>query len=480
MQSRRDLYRSIPPVESLLSSPSFAPLLDAYPREQVLRRLREVLDALRDGISRGALAAEDLAVPSICRRTAELLEDRFERYYRRVINGTGVVLHTNLGRAPLAAEAAAALAELAPHPQRLEVDLKSGDRGGRDDGCAGLLVELLSCEAATVVNNNAAATLLILGALARDRQVVVSRGELVEIGGSYRIPEILRESGAVLREVGTTNRTHLRDYEETLVDAPALLLKVHTSNYRVVGFTAEVGLAELVAIGRSAGVPVVHDLGSGSLVDLAARGLPYEDQARSSIEAGADLVCFSGDKLLGGPQAGIIAGRSDLVDRCRAHPLFRTVRPGRLVYTALEATLKIYLLGEATAVERIPPLRSLLISAAKLEDRAARLVARLEPVDGIELGIVAVSSQAGSGSMPARELASTGVRIRPRTIPLEALTGHLRCQDPAIVGRSIDDALVLDVRTLEDEELDAIGEGVQAALAELRGVPGVPAPAEGA
>ena len=479
MQSRQDQFRSIPPVESLLSSPSFAPLLDAYPREQVLRRLREVLDALRDGISNGTIGAEDFAPTAIRRLTAERLDDRFGRYYRRVINGTGIVLHTNLGRAPLAAEAVAALAELAPHAQRLEIDLESGNRGGRDDGCAGVAGGAVGLRSGDDRQQQRGGDAAHPGALARGRQVVVSRGELVEIGGSFRIPDILRESGAVLREVGTTNRTHLATTRRRSPSA-GLLLKVHTSNYRVVGFTAEVGLAELVAIGRSAGVPVVHDLGSGSLVDLAARGLPYEDQARSSIEAGADLVCFSGDKLLGGPQAGIIAGRSDLVDRCRAHPLFRTVRPGRLVYTALEAILKIYLLGEATAVERIPPLRSLLISAAELEDRAARLVARLEHVDGVELGIVAVSSQAGSGSMPARELASTGVRIRPRTIPLEALTGHLRCQDPAIVGRSIDDALVLDVRTLEDEELDAIGEGVQAALAELRGVPGVPAPAEGA
>jgi len=464
MSDASELLRRIPQIDRLLSSPEFSPLLSSYPREQVVRRLREVLEEVRAGIAAGRVGEQDLAPAAIAARVAERLERRFARYYRRVVNATGVILHTNLGRAPLAREAAEAVAELGPHAQRLEIDLETGERGGRDRGCAELLVELVGCEDATVVNNNAAATLLILAALARGRRVVVSRGELVEIGGSFRVPEILAESGAVLAEVGTTNRTHLDDYRRALDAAEAagepagLLLKVHASNYRVVGFTAEVGLEELAALGRERGVPVVHDLGSGCLVDLAARGRPGEQRVGDSVAAGADLVCFSGDKLLGGPQAGVIVGRRGAVARCRAHPLYRAVRPGRLTYAALEATLAIYLRGDEAAAREIPALRRLLATEEELDERARGLTARLAGIDALTVDVVACMSQAGSGSLPVREYASRGLRVQVDGLGADELAARLRQGDPAVVARVQDDALVLDLRTMDGEDEEIVAE----------------------
>ncbi len=460
-----DLLRRIPKVDRLLADAEIAPLLETYPRREVVERLRETLDDLRRHAGEGELREDDLSTAAIRGRLETRLAQRYRPYYRRVINATGVILHTGLGRATLAGEAVRAVAELAPHPQRVEIDLASGERGGRDQGCAQLLCELVGAEAATVVNNNAAATLLILAAMARGKRVLLSRGELVEIGGSYRIPDIMRESGAVLAEVGTTNRTHLRDYAEALDDETGMILKVHTSNYRVVGFTSEVGIADLAALGREHGVPVVHDLGSGCLVDLAAHGRPGETLVRTSlhppasggtIAAGADLVCFSGDKLLGGPQAGLIAGRAEAVEMCRKHPLFRAMRPGRLVYTALEATLRLYLGGGEEAIPHIPALRRLTTPAVMLRPRAEALARRLGEVAGLEVAAVPCDSQAGSGSLPARALESWGVKVTPRRGSATDLAAELRQGEPAILARIQDDALVFDLRTLDDDETDAV------------------------
>ncbi len=472
----QDLLRHIPKVDRLLASAEIEPLLAAYPRREIVERLRETLDDLRRRAGTGDLDEHELSAAAIGKELDARLARRYRPYYRRVINATGVILHTGLGRAALADEAVRALAELAPHPQRVEVDLETGERGGRELGCARLLCELVGAEAATVVNNNAAATLLILAALARGKRVLLSRGEMVEIGGSYRIPEILRESGALLAEVGTTNRTHLRDYAEALDDQTGMILKVHTSNYRVVGFTSEVEIAELADLGREHGVPVVHDLGSGCLVDLAAHGRPGETLVRDSLHlpasggtlhspasggteaAGADLVCFSGDKLLGGPQAGLIAGRAEAVEKCRKHPLFRAMRPGRLVYTALEATLRLYLGGEEEAIRTIPALRRLTIPAEDLRPRAEELARRLEDLPGFKVEASECASQAGSGSLPARGLPSWGVRLRPRRSSAGDLAARLRCGDPSILARVQDDALIFDLRTLDEDEADAVEE----------------------
>ena len=350
-----------------------------------------------------------------------------------MINGTGVILHTGIGRAVLAPQAAEALAELARHPQRLEIDLETGDRGGRDEGCSVLLRELTGCEDATVVNNNAAATLLLLAATARGKGVVLSRGELVEIGGSFRIPEVMRESGAILVEVGTTNRTHLRDYRDAIDEQTGMILKVHTSNYRVQGFTAEVEIEELVALGRERGIPVGHDLGSGCAVDLESRGIAGEPPLRRSVAAGADLICFSGDKLLGGPQAGIILGRAESVERCRRHPLFRAMRPGRLVYTALEATLRLYWRRGGEGVRA--RARVAAIDRAGRQPAAAGAPPGPEAggMSGIEVSVVRCASQAGSGALPAREIESWGVRVAP-AVPLRPATrgraAHRRPRHP--------------------------------------------------
>ncbi len=431
-----------------------AGLTNEYPRQQVLSELRD----LREEINSGQGHERDLTAEAIRDRVAAGLARASLPYYRRVINATGVILHTGLGRAPLAPEAAEAVAELAVHPQRVEIDLESGDRGGRDRGCAELMRELTGCEDATVVNNNAAATLVILAAVARGRRVLVSRGELVEIGGSYRIPDIMRESGAVLAEVGTTNRTHLRDFEQAIDDQTGLILKVHTSNYRVVGFTAEVDIRALVGVGRKRGVPVVYDLGSGCMVDLAARGRVGDESVQELIAAGVDLVCFSGDKLLGGPQAGIIAGKTEAVDACRRHPLFRATRPGRLVYTALEATLRLYRGGDDVALARIPALRRLTAPAAELEDAAESWAAELARIPGLEVEAVSCASQAGSGSLPTHELPSWGVSLAPSWCSLDSLAAELRRGEPAILARTHDERLIFDLRTLDPDELEAIRE----------------------
>ena len=460
-----ELLRRIPGVDRLLLSPEIEPLLSAYPRREVVERLRETLDELRQRAVLGDLDEDELNAAAIRRQLDDQLARRYRPYYRRVINATGVILHTGLGRAPLAGEAVQALTELAPYPQRLEIDLETGERGGREQGCARLLCELVGAEAATVVNNNAAATLLILAALARGRRVLLSRGEMVEIGGSYRIPEIMRESGAVLAEVGTTNRTHLRDYAQALDEETGMILKVHTSNYRVVGFTSEVEVAELAALGREHGVPVVHDLGSGCLVDLAAHGRPGETLVHDSLKAGAELVCFSGDKLLGGPQAGLIAGSAEAVTRCRKHPLFRAMRPGRLTYTALEATLRLYLGGAEEAIDRVPALRRLTTPAGELRPRAESLARRLGDLPAFEIAAVECASQAGSGSLPARAVPSWGVRLRPKQASAEDLAARLRQGDPAILARIQDDALIFDLRTLDEDEAGS----VEGRLRELNG-----------
>jgi L-seryl-tRNA(Ser) seleniumtransferase len=454
--------RAIPKVDRLLASEDFAPLLARHPRAAVVAGLREVLGRVRAEVLGGS--EPEVAAAALAGRVEERLAERALPSYRRVINATGIVLHTGLGRAALAEEAVAALTATASHAQRLEIELESGERGGRDAGCAGLLRELTGCEDAIVVNNNAGATLLILAALARGRQVVLSRGEMVEIGGSYRIPDVMEESGARLVEVGTTNRTHLEDYRRALGPETGMILKVHPSNYRIEGFTAEVEIEALVALGREHGIPVVHDVGSGCLLDLARFGLPGETLLRRPVAAGVDLVCCSGDKLLGGPQAGLLFGRREAVERCRRHPLYRALRPGRLIYTALEATLRLYRAGDETALAHIPALRKLLEPEEVLRRRARRLLRRLTGVPGLEASLVPCRSQAGSGSLPARDLPGWGVRLRSTEIAVTDLAAGLRTGEPAVLGRIQEEGLILDVRTIEEAEVVEIAGRVRGVL----------------
>lgn len=405
---------------------------------------RAVLEEARAALRAGG-APEPLE--TLAERTRERAAALERPFPRRVLNATGVVLHTNLGRAPLAPEAAEAVARIAAGYSDLELDVARGERGSRSTRIAERIRLLSGAEAALVVNNNAAGLLLAVDALAGGREVVLSRGELVEIGGSFRVPEILASSRARLREVGTTNRTHLRDYENAIGPGTALLLKVHRSNFEIRGFTAEVSLRELAALGARTGLPVIEDRGSGTFLDLRPSGIP-EAEVWGGLREGADLVLFSGDKLLGGPQAGIVAGRATLVERMRTHPLARALRVDKLTLAALDWTLRALLEGEAEA--RIPVLRMLLTPLAALRERAERLAAELA-AQGWKTSVEARASVVGGGALPDLELPGAVVRLEPSGSAAELAT-QLRAQDPPVIARIHQGALLLDPRTLDAAE----------------------------
>lgn len=466
-----DPRRLLPAVDRLLATEAFAPLLARAPREVVLRLLRGVQEEERAALARGESGespAERMAAAGwYAARVGERLAALERPSLRPVINATGVVLHTNLGRAPLAGAARAAVERVARSFSNLEYDLEAGARGSRYDHCAELLRELTGAEAALVVNNNAAALVLALNTLAEGRGALVSRGELVEIGGSFRVPEIMHKSGARLIEVGSTNKTHLADYAAVLAGAGAVL-KVHRSNFKIVGFTAEVPLAELAALAGAQGVPVIDDLGSGLLLDLTAFGLPPEPTAAESIAAGADLVTMSGDKLLGGPQAGIILGRAELIARLRANPLCRALRVDKLTLAALEATLGLYR-DPARARREIPVLRMLSLTAAEVAARAALLAQRLV-ARGIVAELVPGSSLVGGGAYPGVELPTTLVALFGSARAGSASSGArlertLRLGEPAVAARVLDDRVLIDLRTVLEEEEELLFEAIIAAVA---------------
>ena len=448
----QDRLRALPAVGRLLAHPRAERLLQQYSRGYVVQQCRGVLDDLRRALTDTPDVDDDLLSPeSVLGRIEAAIGAAREPSLRRVVNATGTVLHTNLGRALLPQAAVAAVAAAAAAPLSLEYDLASGERGRREASVERLLVDLTGAEAATVVNNNAAAVLLVLNTLASGKDVIISRGEQIEIGGAFRMPDILARSGATLREVGTTNRTHAGDYEEAITPRTGLLLKVHTSNYRIVGFVAEVGLPELVAIGRRHGVPVVEDLGSGALVDLGRCGLPKEPVVRERIAMGADVVTFSGDKLLGGPQSGLVAGRASCVEQVAANPLHRALRCDKLTLAAMEATLRLY--RESTDVYRdIPTLRILTRPPAEVEDVARRAAARLIDTFGAAFTVSVEEStcQVGSGALPVDELPTWIVAVEHRTMSAHGLAGWFRHASPPIIGRVRDGRFILDARTVFD------------------------------
>jgi L-seryl-tRNA(Ser) seleniumtransferase len=440
-----DSLRSLPSVERLLTAArdgSDAELNHAT----AVALAREVLESARSFIRGGAPAPDiDALVHELRGRTLATARPPV----RRVINATGVVIHTNLGRAPLSQRALDAVIEAGRGYSNLEFQLEPGLRGSRHEHCAELLGRLTGAPASVVVNNNAAAVLLVLAELARDREVIVSRGELVEIGGGFRIPEVLEQSGARLVEVGTTNRTYAHDYAAAIHPETAALLRVHSSNFRVIGFTHKPSLEDLVAVARSHDVPLVEDLGSGSFLDSASCGVASEPTVQASLAAGVDLVCFSGDKLLGGPQAGIIVGRADLVARIKRHPLMRALRPDKLTIAALAATLTEYLHGSPW--DSVPVWRMLGASLDQLQSRAAHIVSacgaaclRLDIVDG--------RSAIGGGALPEETLPTRLVRISADGVAASELAGRLRGGEPALVGRVEHDAVILDVRTIDPSE----------------------------
>jgi L-seryl-tRNA(Ser) seleniumtransferase len=454
--------RRLPSVDQLVRRLAGHPELAGIPRARLTAVVRDAVDVERRRVRAGADGGAD-PTERLAAQVVDALSSVGVFSLRPVINATGVVLHTNLGRALLSDLAVTRLAAIARTYSNLELDLATKERGSRYSHVEALLRRLSGAEDALVVNNNAAAVLLALETLARGKEVVVSRGELIEIGGEFRIPDIMVRSGARLREVGTTNRTHLRDYAEAIGPDTVLLLKVHTSNYRVIGFTADVPSRTLAALGRERGIPVMEDLGSGLLVDLRSWGFPYEPTVPEVVASGVDLVSFSGDKLLGGPQAGIVVGTRSLVGRLKKNPLNRALRIDKFTIAALEATLHAYEAG--TALETVPTLRLLTEPLSSIRRRAKRLLARLEPPVRQRLAAAVVDdrSQVGGGALPTVELATAVLAIGATATAARELDDALRRAAPPVIGRIADDRLLLDCRTILPAELSAVAAALTAA-----------------
>ena len=465
MSTNKNLFRMIPKMDVLLGSACIAGLEGEVPHTLILEELRGLLDGLR----REILAGERDAVPTaeeLAREGARRIRKAQQKSLRRVINGTGVVLHTNLGRARMCPQAVQAVEEVASGYSNLEYNLEEGCRGSRYDHVEELLCRLTGAEAAMVVNNNAASVLLILGAMTQGREVVISRGELVEIGGSFRVPEIMEQSGSILREVGATNKTHLRDYENAIdPERTAALLKVHTSNYRIIGFTESVSVPELAELGRQHDIPVIYDMGSGAMLDFGPYRLMEEPTVGQCVRDGADVVCFSGDKLLGGPQAGIIVGKRCWIEKMKKHPLTRAFRVGKMALAALEATLDLYLDPEK-AVREIPTIQMLLTPGEELLAKAKELKACLEQaIPGLPVAVEADEGQVGGGSMPGQLLPGWAVSLDCRKFSTpEQLEQDLRRGEPAVVGRIAHEHFLLDVRTIDRTEFAMTAETIRACL----------------
>jgi L-seryl-tRNA(Ser) seleniumtransferase len=454
--------RALPSVSSLIQHPAIAPYAREVGARSLTRLAQLVLEEARQAILAGRATGDVVAV--LQRRLQKLSQPRL----RSVINATGVIIHTNLGRAPLSDEAARAMAEVAGRYTALEIELESGRRGGRMSELSQLLSLLTGAEAGLVVNNNAAAVLLVLSTFCAGRAVLVSRSQAVEIGGGFRIPDVLRQSGARLVEVGTTNRTYVRDYAEAISDDTAAILSVHWSNFRIIGFTVQPELGELAELAHARGLLLIEDLGSGALLDTAAYGLAHEPTVQEAIAADADLVCFSGDKLLGGPQAGIIVGRRELIEQVERHPLARALRADKTALAGTAVTLRHYLRGEA--IEKIPVWRMIATPLAPLEARCQTWQAALR--DLVETGIVATDATVGGGSLPGETLPSRALALGAEAIAevvpgltVEELARRLRTGQPPVVGRVEADRLLLDARTVLPEQDEALVEALRHSLA---------------
>lgn len=460
---KQALFSKIPGVDRLLMSPSLEETLIHYPRGLVLKSINHVLDELRAGIDKGQVFEQgfELSIESVSARVLEKLEQISQPSLRSVINATGVVVHTNLGRSILPEKALGRFKSIAGGYSNLEYDLGRGKRGSRYSHVEGILKELTSAEAAMVVNNNAAAVLISLDTLARGRQVVVSRGQLVEIGGSFRIPDVMRKSGATMVEVGTTNKTHLRDYEEVIGPETGLLLKVHRSNFQIVGFTDEVTLSDLSSLGRRHGIPVMEDLGSGCLVDLSSYGLIKEPTVQDSLAQGADLVAFSGDKLLGGPQAGIIVGQKDLVEAIKKNQLNRALRIDKLTLLALEETLRLYR-DEKAAVKEIPTLKMMIEPYRSLKRKAEQILKMtgILKTGNFSIEIRDGSSMVGGGALPLLELPTRLFCLVPGNLSSQFMEVWLRSYDPPLITRLEREKVIIDVRTVQRRELKVVARAI--------------------
>jgi L-seryl-tRNA(Ser) seleniumtransferase len=454
--------RDLPAVNDVLAAPPLIALNGQHSHERMVECVRQELDRVRESLKEKAAKSPDAA--EIARRAAERLAHDNRPNLRRVINATGIVLHTNLGRAPIADSAARAAYDAARGYLNLELDLESGKRSSRQDAIRNWLRQLTGAESATAVNNCAAATVIVLRALAAGKEVIVSRGQLIEIGGSFRIPDIMGVSGATLREVGTTNMTRLSDYEKAIGPNTAALMRVHTSNYRITGHTEAVPLADLIALGKKHNLAVIDDVGSGALFDFGRLDLNGEPLTRESIAAGADLVLFSGDKLLGGPQAGIIVGKAAFILRIEKDPLMRAFRLDKMTLAALEATLRLYL-NDARAIAEVPVLRMLHAPLPELKRRAEALAAGLCKVPGISAIAEESSAFVGGGSLPEQSLSTYVVAVTARNLSDEQIATRLRTGDPAVLGRVQNGKLLLDVRTIFAEQEPELIEAVRRATA---------------
>jgi L-seryl-tRNA(Ser) seleniumtransferase len=452
-------FRDLPAVNDILASPALRDQGGSHAHDQIVSAIRAELGELRASIKKGTLADGEAGVDAVAGRVLVRLHRTFRPKLVEVINATGIVLHTNLGRAPVAEEAARAAQQAAAGYLNLELDLESGERSSRQLAIREWVCRLTGAESATAVNNNAAATVIILRALCRGKEVVISRGQLIEIGGSFRIPEIMAVSGAILREVGTTNITRLSDYENALGPNTGALLQVHTSNYRISGFTKSVSLEELVALGKKHGLPVIDDIGSGALVDFAQFGFQGEPVAAASIAAGVDLVLFSGDKLLGGPQAGIIAGKKEMIQRIEKDPLMRAFRLDKMTLAALEATLRLYL-NEERALQEIPVLRMLGTPLAELRQRAEALAVRLRELPGITAEAMEDVAFVGGGSLPDQAMKTWVVQVRSSRVGEEQFASRLRTGKPAVMARLREGSVVLDLRTVFPGQEPILAEAV--------------------
>ncbi len=464
--NKKTLLRMLPGVDNILEHSKTEPFFENIPKSVLVRSIRNIVDDLRNAILDGRqnitendLTEKNLIVSKILKKVIGLAESIMSPNLMHTINATGVVVHTNLGRSLLSTDAVENLLLISGRYSNLEFDLSAGKRGIRYSCVEDILCELSGAESAMVVNNNAGAVLLCLETIARGKKVVVSRGELVEIGGSFRIPDVMAKSGCILKEVGTTNRTRLKDYENAIENDTGLLLKVHTSNYSIVGFTASVSLKEMVELGTKYHIPVMEDLGSGTFIDFSKYGMSKEPTVQESVASGADVVTFSGDKLLGGPQAGIIVGKKDILDKIKQNPLTRALRIDKLTLAALESTMRLYR-DPDKALEKIPTLRMLTVPISQIEEKARQLGMILEDIGNLNLCVKIIdrSSKAGGGALPLLDIPTKCAGVKVKGMSVNSIERYMRVNRPPVIGRIEEDMFIMDLRTVQDDELQMIGE----------------------
>lgn len=459
---KKELFRKLPSVDEVLSKDEIKNTLNFYPRSIVLETIREVIELNRKEIINSNKYL-DINIESIVNDVIYKVKLKYSLSLKKVINGTGIVIHTNLGRSLVSEQIKDNLFSIATRYSNLEYDIENGERGSRYTHLTDIIKRLTGAEDVLVVNNNASAVLLSLNTLAKEKEVIVSRGELVEVGGSFRIPSIMELSGAKLNEVGSTNKTHLKDYEESINENTGAIMKVHTSNYKILGFTESVEVDKLSNLSKKYNVPLIEDLGSGVFIDLSKYGLSYEPTVLDSLKNGADIVTFSGDKLLGGVQAGIIVGKKEYIQKMKKNQLTRALRVDKLTICALEATLRMYL-DEENAIKNIPTLRMLTYSIQELEKKVVGLYDKIKDLKDFDIKISDSKSQVGGGSMPLEFIDSKVIEIIPKKISVSSLEKKLRLSKSHIIGRIKDEKYILDVRTIFEDEFDLIYEELKRCL----------------